>query len=299
MLAPMPRPMWRGAISFGMVAIPVRMYLATETRSVSFRLLCPSCLRPIKQKRYCPYEGKEIGWNEAIRGFEVAKDQFVPLDESDLQRLPLLSARTIEIVEFVADDEIHAGLYLDQAYYLEPEDVGLKPYYLLKKALERTGRVAIGKLAIRDREHLVRLAPHDRVVLLNTLRWPDEIRSTADLRLPEEEVAIHDRELDMAVMLVENLAATFDPSRHRDRYREALLALVEEKLGQRQLTAPEPVPTPQVIDLMAALKASIEAAQARKAGATATGDASLVGGAAETARASRAAAGGGRRRKAS
>lgn len=266
MLPAMPRPMWRGAISFGMVAIPVRMYLATESRSVSFRLLCPSCLRPIKQKRYCPYEDKEIGWTEAVRGYEVAKDEYVPLDDADLERLPLPSAKTIDILEFVADGDIDAGLYVAQAYYLEPEAIGVKPYYLLKKALERTGRVAIGKLALRDREHLVRLAAHGNLLLLNTLHWPEEIRSTADLSLPEAEVRIHDRELEMAVMLVDNLAATFDPGRYRDEYREALLALVEEKLGRRQVSVAPPPATPQVSDLMAALKASIEAARARRTG---------------------------------
>jgi DNA end-binding protein Ku len=255
--------MWRGAISFGMVAIPVRMYLATESKSVSFRMLCPTCLHPIKQKRWCSNEDKEVAWTEVIRGYEVAKDEFVPLDDSDLDRLPLPSTQTIEIVEFVSDGDIEAGVFLKSAYYLEPETVGVKPYYLLKRALQKTGKVAIGKLALRDREHLCRLALHDKGLLLNTLHWPDEIRDAGELSLPEDEVKINDRELDMAVMLIDNLAASFDPSRHHDLYREALLQVVDEKLNNRQVDRPVPAEAPKVMDLMAALKASVEAAKSR------------------------------------
>ena len=254
--------MWRGAISFGMVAIPVRMYLATESKSVSFRMLCPRDFTPIKQKRWCTVEDREIGWTETVRGFEVGKDEYVPVDDSDLDNLPLPSAQTIEILEFVEDTDIEAGLFIKQAYYLEPESVGVKPYYLLKQALERTGRVAIGKLALRDREHLCRLAIHDQGILLNTLHWPDEIRDVKELSLPEEEVRISDRELDMAMMLVENLAASFDPTRYRDEYREALLQVVEAKLGKREIERPAPAEPAKVMDLMAALKASVDAAKA-------------------------------------
>lgn len=260
----MPRSMWRGAISFGMVAIPVRMYLATESHSVSFRLLCPNDHTPIKQKRWCPLEDREVGWTEAVRGFEVGKDEYVLIDDSDLDRLPLPTAQTIEILEFVDDNEIEPGLFVKQAYYLEPETVGAKPYRLLRSALGRTGRVAIGRLALRDREHLVRLSVHDEGILLTTLHWPDEIRSAADLKIPDGDADIAKGELDMAVMLVENLAGHFEPERFHDRYRDALLEIVEAKMGKReapQVAAPEP---PKVMDLMAALRASVEAAKQRQ-----------------------------------
>jgi DNA end-binding protein Ku len=259
--------MWRGAISFGMVAIPIRMYLATESRSVSFRLLCPDDHTPIKQKRWCPVEDREVGWSEAVRGFEVGKDEYVILEDSDLENLPLPTAQTIEILEFVDDNEIEPGLYVKQAYYLEPETVGAKPYRLLRAALERTGRVAIGRLALRDREHLVRLSVHDEGLLLTTLHWPDEIRSAGDLKIPDGAIEIAKGELDMAVMLVENLAAHFEPERFHDRYREALMEVVDAKMGNReapQLAAPEP---PKVMDLMAALRASVEAAKQRQGAA--------------------------------
>jgi DNA end-binding protein Ku len=258
--------MWRGAISFGMVAIPIRMYLATESKSVSFRMLCPSCHRPIKNKRYCPFEDIEVGWSETLRGFEVAKDEFVELDDDDLDRLPLPSSQAIEILEFVDDSAIDAGIHLKQAYYLEPESVGAKPYMLLRKALEKTNRVAIGRLALRDREHLVRLAIHDdNSLILNTLHWPDEIRDASELKLPGSDVEVADAELDMAVMLIENLASeSFEPERHHDRYREALLQVVEEKMGKREVTHAQPAEPAKVMDLMAALKASVDAARQRE-----------------------------------
>lgn len=260
----MPRSMWRGAVSFGMVAIPVRLYLATESKSVSFRLLCPNDHSPIRNKRWCTVEDREIGWNEVVRGYEVGKDEYVVIDDADLDDLPLNTTHAIDIVEFCPDAEIEAGLYLKSAYYLEPEPVGAKPYALLRTALEKTGKVAIGKIALRDREHLCRLALHENGLLMNTLHWPDEIRSTGELSIPQDGADVHKRELDMAVMLVENLSAHFDPERHHDEYREALLKVVEAKMANEPIehrAAPEPA---KVTDLMAALKASVEAAQASK-----------------------------------
>ncbi len=287
--------MWRGAISFGMVAIPVRLYLATESKSVSFRMLCPDCHTPIRNKRWCPNEDKEVPWNATVRGYEVGKDEFVIVDDDDLEALPLSSARTIEILEFVEDTEIEAGVYIKSAYYLEPEAVGVKPYYLLKAALEETRKVAVGKIAFRDREHLCRLALHDKGLLLNTLHWPDEIRDAGSLSLPEADASpeIHKRELDMAVMLVDNLSASFDPARYHDDYREALNRMVEAKMNDQPLErAPEP--PSKVTDLMAALKASVEAAQkTQKLGQEAPADARPA-----TA-ARRQTAEGSRRRKAS
>jgi DNA end-binding protein Ku len=266
----MPRSMWRGAISFGMVAIPVRLYLATESKSVSFRLLCPNDLTPIKNKRWCTVEDKEVGWNDVVRGYEVGKDEYVVIEDKDLDNLPLNTTHSIDIVEFCADQEIEAGVYLKSAYYLEPEPVGTKPYALLRAALEKTGKVAIGKIALRDREHLCRLALHENGLLMNTLHWPDEIRSAAELSIPQDGAEIHKQELDMAVMLVENLSAHFEPERHRDEYREALLTVVEAKLANTPLERPATPEPAKVTDLMAALKASVEAAQSSKREGTAS-----------------------------
>jgi DNA end-binding protein Ku len=256
--------MWRGAISFGMVAIPVRLYLATESKSVSFRLLCPNDQTPVRNKRWCPEEDREIGWSDALRGYEVGKDEYVIITDSDLDDLPLTTTHTIDIIEFCPDSEIEAGVYLKSAYYLEPEAVGAKPYALLRQALEKTGKVAIGKIALRDREHLCRLALHEQGLILNTLHWPDEIRSTGELSIPDENLDVKKGELDMAVMLIENLSAHFDPERHHDAYREALLQVVESKLNNQPLERPEAPEQGKITDLMAALKASVEAAKSRK-----------------------------------
>jgi DNA end-binding protein Ku len=264
----MPRSMWRGAISFGMVAIPVRLYLATESKSVSFRLLCPNDHTPVRNKRWCPEEDREIGWSEAERGYEVGKDEYVIVTDADLDNLPLTTTHTIDIVEFCPDSEIEAGVYLKSAYYLEPEAVGVKPYALLRQALEKTGTVAIGKIALRDREHLCRLALHEEGLLLNTLHWPDEIRSAGELAIPTESPNVPKKELDMAVMLVENMSAHFDPARYHDDYREAVIQVVESKLTNQPIERPEVQETGKVTDLMAALKASVEAAKSRRAEAT-------------------------------
>ena len=259
--------MWRGAISFGMVAIPIRMYLATESKSVSFRLLCPEHHVPIKNKRWCPEEDKEIAWNDTVRGFEVGKGDYVELTDADLDKAPLKTTHTIDIVEFVEDSEIEAGTYIKSAYYLEPEAVGTKPYALLRRALQETGKVAIGKVAFRDREHLCRIAMHDGGLLLNTLHWPDEIRDSGELALPtkEELENVDKREVDMAVMLVNSLSAKFDPNEFRDEYRDAVLEIVEAKVNDQPIrTVEAPEQATKVTDLMAVLKASVEAAAARK-----------------------------------
>jgi DNA end-binding protein Ku len=259
--------MWRGAISFGMVAIPVRLYLATESKSVSFRLLCPNDQTPVRNKRWCPEEDREIGWSDALRGYEVGKDEYVIITDADLDDLPLTTTHTIDIVEFCPDSEIEAGVYLKSAYYLEPEAVGAKPYALLRQALEKTGTVAIGKIALRDREHLCRLALHEQGLLLNTLYWPDEIRSSGELTIPDETFEtkeVKKGELDMAVMLIENLSAHFDPSRYHDDYREAVMQVVDSKLNNQPLERPDVPEQGKVTDLMAALKASVEAAKSRR-----------------------------------
>jgi DNA end-binding protein Ku len=253
--------MWKGAISFGMVAIPVRMYLATESKSVSFRSLCPCHKQPIRQQRHCSVDDRVLEWKDVLRGFEIGKDQFVIVEDEDLENLPLPTAHTLEISEFVDDADIPASVYMKQAYYLEPEKVGIKPYYLLKHALQETGRVAVGKIAFHDREHMATIRPHGKGILVNTLHWPDEIREQADLNLPEEDVKISDGEMAMAKMLIENLSQEFDPDRYHDEYREAVVALAQAKAQGEEIAVVAEAPQPKVMDLMAALKASVEASK--------------------------------------
>ncbi len=260
----MPRSIWKGVISFGMVAIPIRLYLATESKSVSFRLLCPEHKAPIKNKRWCPTGDHEIAWNDVLRGFEYEKDRYVVLDDEDLAKLPLKTSRSIDIQGFVEDQELPGEIYYQSAYYLEPEKAAAKPYALLRKALADANRVAVAKVAFRDREHLASLRPHDGVLMMNTLNWPDEIRSHQDLDIPDE-TSVQPKELAMAKQLIDAMAMKFDPAQYEDEYREALARVVEAKREGAEIVAVDAAPeatTP--IDLMAKLKESVENAKAKE-----------------------------------
>lgn len=282
----MARSMWRGAISFGMVAIPIRMYLATEAHSaVSFRQLCPHCKLPIKQQRHCPTDDHVVAYTDVLKGYEVGKNQFIIIEEEDLDKLPLKTTRTIDIMEFVERDEVPLGLYVKSAYYIEPEDVGVKPFFLLKRALEDTNKVAVAKIALRDREHLALIQSQGNTLLVNTLNWPDEIRSTEELNLPQN-VKISDKEVAMATSLIDNLTDEFQPGRYTDDYKAAFQQIIDQKMKGLEVTTPVPVQEPKVMDLMAALKASVEATrQGKKAPAAkpAAGRAAKVKVAAKTA----------------
>jgi DNA end-binding protein Ku len=261
----MPRSMWKGVITFGMVSIPVRLYVATDSQGISFRQLCAEHMSPIKYKRWCSEGDHEVSYGDIVKGYEVSTDNYVVIEDTDLDNLPLPTAHAIEITEFVEQNEINGGLYFKSAYYMEPEEVGKKPYALLKQALEETKKVAVAKIAFRDREHLAALSPLDGHMLMNTLHWPDEIRSVEGIKGVDDGVKISDRELQMAKTLVESLSDTFDPERFQDNYKEALMKVVEAKVqGQETVTAPEPETAPRVMDLMEALKASVEAAKKSK-----------------------------------
>src|SRR6202163_5070163 len=262
----MPRSMWKGVVSFGMVSIPIRLYNATESTSkVSFRQLCPDHKSPITYKRWCSEGDHEVQYGDILKGYEVGKDRYVIIDEKDLDNLPLATAHSIDITEFVPADDIEPGLYFKNAYYMEPEELGKKPYQLLRKALEATGRMAIAKIALRDREHLAALHPNGHGILMNTLNWPDEIRSTEGLKGLEGEVKINPKELEMAKALIESLADSFDPSRFKDEYKEAVMKVVQAKIEGEVIEAPAPQQTAKVMDLMEALRASVEAAKKNRA----------------------------------
>jgi DNA end-binding protein Ku len=258
--------MWKGVISFGMVSIPIRLYNATESSAkVSFRQLCPDHHSPITYKRWCAEGDHEVSFGEILKGYEVGKDRYVIINDTDLDNLPLATAHSIDITEFVPADDIEPGLFFKNAYYMEPADLGKKPYQLLRKALEATGRVAIAKIALRDREHLCALHSTGPGLLMNTLNWPDEIRSTEGLKGLDGDVKINPKELEMAKALIESLADTFDPSRYKDEYREAVMRVVQAKVDGEVIEAPAAPQTAKVMDLMEALRASVEAAKKARA----------------------------------
>ncbi|MGH7919227.1 MAG: Ku protein [Candidatus Dormibacteraceae bacterium] len=268
----MPRSMWKGAISFGMVSIPVRLFVATESHSASFRQLCAEHTSPIKYKRWCEAGDHEVAYADIKKGVEVSKSHYVVLDDSDLENLPLPTAHAIEIEEFVPGEGIQGGLYFKSAYYVEPDEMGRKPYLLLQKALKETSMLAIAKIAFRDREHLCAVQPNGGQLLLNTLHWPDEIRSTDSLEVADEDdVRVSPRELVMAKSLIESLAEErFEPSRYQDDYQAALRRVIDAKVeGTEVVEVQEEEPEGKVMDLMEALKASVEAAKKQRAQAAA------------------------------
>ena len=254
------RPIWNGAISFGMVVIPVKLFTATESKDISFHLIHEECGGRIKQVRWCPTEEKEIPYDELARGYEYAKGQHVLLTDEDFEKLPLASRHTIELSSFVDAKEIDP-IYYEKSYYLEPTEVGVKPYALLLRALDEKGLTAVAKLAIRNKERLCALRPVDGTLMLETLYYPDEIRAE---RTPIKDVQVSDAELKMAFSLIDAYSEAFAPEKYHDEYREALLELIEAKLENREVVEePERVAS-NVTDLMAALRASVEAAQKAK-----------------------------------
>ena len=256
-----PRSIWRGAISFGMVSIPVKLFTATDSKDVSFRQLHREDNARVRQLRWCSVEDKEIPLDEIVRGYEYAKDSYVILDAEDFDKLPLASRRTIELQAFVNAEEIDP-VYYEKAYYLEPDEAGVKPFALLLRALEEKGLTAIAQIAIRSKEQLCALRPVDGRIMLETLHYPDEIRMR-ELE-PAETVDVSDEEMKMAFTLIEMLEQPFEPEQYKDAYRDALMEIISAKLeGQEVVQAEEPE-TAKVIDLMAALKASVKATKEKQ-----------------------------------
>lgn len=262
------RALWKGAISFGMVTIPVKLYTATEQKDVRLRMLCPKHEAPIQEKRVCSEGGEELGWEGLVRGYEIRKGEFVVLEPEEIEDVKPESSTTIDIGDFVEADEIDP-VYFEKTYFLEPTEVGAKPFSLLKQALEETDRVALARVTIRTRERLATLRSYDDTLAMETMFWPDEIRSTGALDLPEgAEAKVRPKELEMARSLVASLSDRFKPDDYADGYRVALEQLIERKMRGETRNAKRRKPEPKVIDLMDALKASVEKSRGRARGAS-------------------------------
>lgn len=262
----MPRAMWRGAIQFGLVTIPVRLFLATESRGgLSFNMLHAEDHQRIQMKVHCPEHG-EIRRSDTVRGYEWSKGQYVVLDESDFEAVPLKTVRSIEIEQFVpARREDPGARFVKQSYYLEPEPVGRKAFSLLRSVLAESELQAVCKIVLKDREQLAALDPFGNTMLLSTLYWPDEVRDAGDLDIPADDEAFRPAEIEMARQLVETLTGEFDPSRYKDEYREALLKVIDSKVAGQPVAAPAPEPeASKLTDLMAVLEASVAAARSEQ-----------------------------------
>jgi DNA end-binding protein Ku len=249
------KTIWKGAISFGLVTIPVRVYTATDEKSLRFNQLHQKDQGRIKMKRTCSVCGEEVPYDEIVKGYEYEKDHYVVLTDEEVER-GLPSARAIDILKFVPADEIDA-IYWKNPYYLVPEQTGAKAYALLRKALGDEGYVALAKVAFRDKEHLATLRLRDNVFVLSTMYWPDEIRP-ADFEELEVEADVRPQELKMAQSLIANMTDHFDPDEFHDEYRERLEQVVEAKIDGKEIAVVEETGTATVVDLMEALKASVE-----------------------------------------
>jgi DNA end-binding protein Ku len=260
--------MFKGAISFGLVNIPIKMFTATEEKDVRFRQLHKKCHTPIKYKKICPNCNEEVSPDDIVKGFEYEPGKFVIITDEDLEAAQTeVQARTIEIVDFVNLAEIDP-IYYDKTYYLAPQpevSSSSKAYALLRDAMNESGRIAIARITIRSKQTLCVLRVYNNVMALETIFYPDEIRPVAEVPALPGEIKVDAREMDIAKQLIDNLTAKFDASKYTDEYREALRGIIEAKIAGREVVAQPEAPESNVIDLMEALKASIEKTQKEKA----------------------------------
>ena len=255
------RSIWRGAVSFGLVSIGVKLYSATEDRDIRFHQVHATDGGRIKYKRVCSIDGEEVEYSEIAKGYELPDGQLVILTDEDFEELPLSTRREIDVLEFVDQDQIDP-IHFEKTYYLEPDGPATRPYVLLRDALENAGRVAITKIALRQRESLAAMRVRDGVLVLHTMRWPDEIR-TPDFAFLDEDISVRPQELQMAEALISSMAGEFDPGEFTDDYRAAMETLIEAKTtGGDVQPVPEVAETgAAVVDLMSALRASVERAR--------------------------------------
>jgi DNA end-binding protein Ku len=259
----MPRSIWKGAVSFGLVTIPVALYTATESKTPKFKMLRGSDHSAIKYKRVAESDGEEVVWDDIVRGYEVEKGRYVVFTDEELEAATNADgSRLVDVVQFVDESEIDP-IYYKSSYYLAPERTGVKAYRILLEALTAKGRVGIAKVSIREKQQLATLRAKDGVLVMETMYWPDEIRQPEFEEL-EMDVELRKEELKMAEMLIDGLTSEFDPEAYVDRSREAIEAAAQKKVDGQEIVAPEaPEPT-KVVDLLEALKASVEATKKRK-----------------------------------
>jgi len=284
--------MWRGAIQFGLVTIPVKLYLATESTGIGFNMLHASCLNRIQMKIYCPFHDEVVPRSETVRGYEWSKGRYVVVTDEDLEAVPLKTIRAIEIAMFVdAQKEDHGAQFVKSAYYLEPDPVGKKAFFLLREVLADTGKSAICKVVMKDREQLAAINPYASTMLLTTLHWPDEIRSVEELAVDAGGIEIKASERKMAEQLIASMTGEFKAEEFQDDYRQALMGVIESKVAGEEPTPMARAEPTKIGDLMAALEASVSAAREARRDAAAgapTAKAKAAGGAKAAGRAKKA-----------
>ncbi|MDD4239559.1 MAG: Ku protein [Desulfotomaculaceae bacterium] len=254
------RPLWKGAVSFGLVYVPVKLYAATEHKDIRFNYLHQKCKTPIQYRRYCPHCQAEVPMEEIVRGYEYEKGSYVIMAEEDFGTTGGEGGRNINIMDFVNLVDIDP-VYFEKAYYLAPSEGGAKVYELLKRAMSETGKVAVARVVIRNRESLAALRVSGNTLVMSTMHYPDEVRQATALPELNYQVNLHENEVKMAVSLINNLSAEFQPEKYNDTYREGLMEIIQAKIAGEEITTPTQRETGKVVDLMEALKASIDLAK--------------------------------------
>ncbi|WP_054029161.1 Ku protein [Bacillus sp. FJAT-28004] len=252
---------WKGAISFGLVHVPVKMYTATEDKDIHFRSLHKDCGMPISYAKTCKHCDKEIGTEEIVKGYEYEKDKFVISTEEELESIKVAAEKTIKILDFVDLKDIDP-LYFQKAYYLTPDMAGAGAYSLLLEAIKQTGKIGIAKISIRSKSSLAAIRVVDNCICMETMYYPDEIRSLSQVPNLPSQTVVNEKELGMAMALVEQLSEKFEPHKYTDDYRTALLELFDQKVAGKSMdvvTAPTAQGKSNVIDLLSALQASLDA----------------------------------------
>lgn len=257
------RAIWKGTVSFGLVSIAVKLHSATDEKTIRFHQVHRDDGGRIRYQRVCSVCGQQVEYEDIAKGYDLGAGEMVVLTDEDFEDLPLSTSHSIDVLEFVPAEQIDPIMF-NKAYYLEPEENATKPYILLRDALADSDRVAVVKIALRQREQLATLRVHEGVLVLNTMLWPDEVRPP-DFDFLDEEVRPRRSELAMAASLIDSMAGDFDPSAFTDNYREALQEVIDAKVEGRELEAPRAEEeAPAAIDLMAVLRASVERAQAAR-----------------------------------
>lgn len=249
--------MWKGSISFGLVNIPVKMFAATEDKDIRFKYIHKECKTPIKYEKKCPACDKELNQEDIVRGYEYEPGRFVVIDDRDLESLRQSTGRAIEILDFVNLDEIDP-VYFMKSYYLSPQETGEKAYNLLREAMDQTGRIAISRITIRNKQSLAAIRVYQNLLIMETIFYPDEVRNSAQVPNVPDSSQVDQNELSMATQLIGNLTTAFDPEKYTDEYRKELLALIHRKIEGDETVQPKEAPERNVIDLMQALQESLK-----------------------------------------
>jgi DNA end-binding protein Ku len=262
------RTIWNGSISFGLVNIPIGLALATQRNDVAFRTLHRECGTPIKQKRWCPFHEREVEADELVKGWEVAKGEFVIVEESDLEAVALQRSQSIEILRFVRLEDVDP-VYFDRTYYLAPasSEAQRRPYVLLLRAMQDSGMAAVGKFVLWGKENLSLIRPQGDTLALETLFFADDVRSKTEIEEAVEATDVKKAELELAGQVIQSLVGEWNPADFENEYRRELKAMLEAKLAGQEIKRPEPTPETPVVDLMEALRRSVADVQGRRAAA--------------------------------